>query len=271
MSELERELTLIASEFRYPPTPRLAQAVSERLAASGPARVPGWRSSPRRGLAIAIAIALLLAGGAVAAVPTTRHAVLDLVGLRGATVERVTTAPKAPVPPKLGVGGRTSLADARRSLGFRPLVPAKLGRPDAVFVRRPPPGGELSLVYAPRPGLPRTRLTGVGLLLGEFRGDLKPKLLGKVVGPGTRVERIVLDGHRAVWIAGAPHEAFYHAPNGQIRPGTVRLAANVLLLNRGKRLVRLEGRFGRHTGIAIARSLRTTRPEGSSSAGRLAP
>jgi hypothetical protein len=77
-----------------------------------------------------------------------------------------------------------------------------------------------------------------------------------VVGPETRVERMTLDGHRAVWIAGAPHEVFYRGPNGQILPGSVRLAANVLLVERGRRLIRLEGAFGRRTAIAIARSLR---------------
>src|SRR5213592_935937 len=132
MPDLERQLALLGREVHYPATPPLAQAVAERLAAGGPAGVPGRRISPRRMLAIAIAAVLLLVGGAVAAVPATRNAVLDFVGLRGATVERVTTSPTAPGAARLDVGQRTSLAAARRSLAFRALIPRRLGGPDAV-------------------------------------------------------------------------------------------------------------------------------------------
>ncbi len=259
MNELEQELELLGRELRYPSTPALAPAVARGLGAARPARAPAWRRSPRRMLAIAVVIVLLLAGAALAAVPSARHAVLDLFGLRSVTVERVPTTPAAPVSPRLDLGERTSLAGARGKLDFAPLIPARLREPQAVFVRRPPAGGELSLLYGPRPGLPRTRFTGVGLLVGEFRGDLEPALLGKVVGPGTRVERLLVGGHRAAWIAGAPHEFFYLGPGGRPRAATVRLAANVLLLERGRRLIRLEGAFGRRAAIAIARSLRSGR------------
>jgi hypothetical protein len=103
--------------------------------------------------------------------------------------------------------------------------------------------------------LPRSRITGVGLLVGEFRGDLAPELLGKRVGPKTRVERLTVEGHPAIWIAGAPHQVFYRAPGGGIRADTIRLAANVLLLERGRLLIRLEGAFSKQKAIAIARSL----------------
>jgi hypothetical protein len=254
MPELERELAVLGREVRYPPTPELAQAVADWLGEG--AAAPSRGGSPRRVVVIAIAIILLLVGVAAAAVPSARNAVLDLVGLRGATVERVTTAPTAPAVTGLQLGEPTSLVAARRSLAFRPLIPSRLGAPAAVFVRRPPPGGELSLIYGPRPGLPRSRFTGVGLLVGEFRGDLVPELLGKLVGPKTHLDRLTVGRYAAVWISGAPHEVFYRDPSGRIRPGTVRLAANVLLLERGRRLVRLEGVFGKQTAIAIARSLR---------------
>jgi hypothetical protein len=254
MPELERELALLSREVRYPPTPRLAETVADRLGTGDVAA--GGGISPRRIAAIAIASALLLAGVAAAAVPPTRNAVLDLVGLRGATVERVATAPTAHVATGLDLGQPTSLTAARRSLAFRPLTPARLGKPDAAFVRQRTAGGELSLVYRPRSGLPRSRFTGVGLLAGEFRGDLVPELLGKLVGPKTRLDRPTVGRHRAVWISGAPHEVFYRGPGGRIRADTVRLAANVLLLERGGRLVRLEGAFGKQAAIAIARSLR---------------
>jgi hypothetical protein len=254
MTELDRQLELLGREVAYPATPNLATAVARRLRAG---EVPHRsRLSPRAVLALAVVSGLLLAAGAIAAVPPARDAVLDLVGLRGVSVERTPTPPRAPIAEPPPPGRPSSLAAARQTLGFRPLVPARLGEPDLVFVRRGPPGGELSLVYRPRPGLPRSRYTDVGLLVGEFRGDLEPDLLGKVVGPGTRVEHLRVRGDPAVWIAGAPHEVFYRGPAGGIRTATIRLAGNVLLLARGGRLIRLEGVFGRHAAVRIARSLR---------------
>jgi hypothetical protein len=76
------------------------------------------------------------------------------------------------------------------------------------------------------------------------------------VGPKTHLDRLTVGRYPAVWISGAPHEVFYRDPSGRIRPAMVRLAADVLLLERGRRLVRLEGVFGKQTAIAIARSLR---------------
>jgi hypothetical protein len=255
MTELERQLEELGREIEYPATPDIAAAVARRLASGEAPRQRRWLS-PRAAWAVAVAAGLLLAAGAIAAVPPARDAVLDLVGLEGVTVERVPTTPKAPPGGRLGLGEPTSLADARRAVDFRPLVPARLGDPDLVFVRIGPPGGELSLVYRPRPGLPRSRATDVGLLAGEFRGDLDPDLVGKVVGPGTRLEHLTIGGEPAVWIAGAPHEFFYRGPNGGIRAATVRLAGNVLLIQRGRRLIRLEGAFGRQAALRIARSLR---------------
>ena len=65
-----------------------------------------------------------------------------------------------------------------------------------------------------------------------------------------------MDGQPAIWIAGAPHFFFYRAPNGEFVDTTLRIAGNVLLLERGRLLVRLEGAFGRDRAIELARSLR---------------
>ena len=254
MTDLEQQLELLGREVAYPPTPDVAAAVAQRVGAGEP-RPRRRVLSPRATWAVAVAVGLLLAAGAIAAVPSVRDAVLDLVRLKGVTVERIHTPPKAPGGGRVDLGEPSSLREARAALGFRPLVPTRLGEPDLVFVRPGPPGGELSLVYRPRPGLPRSRAIDFGLLVGEFRGDLVPELLGKVVGPRTRVERLTIQGERAVWISGAPHEVFYRRPGGGIRTDTVRLAANVLLLERGRRLIRLEGSLGLRNAIRIARSL----------------
>lgn len=261
MPELERMLSRLGEELDWPPTPDLAARVSARLEEPGkrPRRRLAGLLPPaglRRSLALAAVGLLLLAGTVFAAVPGVRDAVLDLFGLQGATVEHRETLPTPPPERPLDLGSRTTLAEATARLGFAPLVPAALGQPDGVYVRRGLPGGELSLTYRVRPGFPRARGTRLGVLVSEFRGDLSPDYLGKVVGPDSISERLRIDGDRAIWIEGAPHFFFYRGPGGEFVESTLRVAQNVLLLERGRLLVRLEGAFDRDRAIAVARSLR---------------
>jgi hypothetical protein len=252
MAELERMLATLGDELDWPETPELAPAVRARLRPT-PRRLPALRF--RRALVLAALALLLLAGTALAALPGVRDSVLEFLGLQGATVERRSTLPLGPPRRPLDLGERTTLAGARARLAFEPLVPAALEAPDRVYIRRDPPGGELSLAYGARRGLPAAGTTRLGLLVSEFRGDLVPEYLGKVAGQDTTVEQLRIDGDRAIWIEGAPHFFFYRSPRGDYEH-TLRLAQNVLLLERGALLVRLEGAFGRDRALEIARSLR---------------
>ena len=234
MSELERCLAQLGRELDWPPTPQFRVA---------PAAAPARAFPLRRTLALALLALLVLAGAA--------YAVIEIFELRGATVERREQLPAAPPPGPLRLGARVdSVAAARERLGFEPLVPSAAGPPDAVHVRDDIPGGELSLVYGEQPGL----------LVTEFRGDLVPEYLGKIAGAATRVERLSVDGERAIWIAGAPHFFFYRPPGGEFAERRLRLARNVLLLERGRRLVRLEGSFGLERALDLVRSLRPSGP-----------
>ncbi len=257
MTELEQALTRLGRELDYPETPALAPRVRARLGQPAPRRRRSLLPAAgfRRALALALIGLLVLAGGVFAAVPSVRDAVLEFFGLQGATVERREQLPAAPEPGPLRLGQRTTLERATSVLGFTPLVPADPGSPDGVYVRRDIPGGELALAYRPRAGLPEARTTGLGLLVTEFRGDLVPELIGKLAGSATAIEELTLDGERAVWIEGAEHFFFYRRPDGQTTDSELRLAANVLLLERGNRLVRLEGAFGLPRAEQIARSL----------------
>ena len=257
MTDLEHRLTQLGRELDWPPAPDLTASLWDRLAAAPPAP-RRTRRRPilfRRSFVIAIAALLVLAGGVFAAVPSVRHSVLEFFGLRGATVERREHLPPAPKPRPPAVGERTTLAHAREVLGFEPLVPAAAGAPDAVFVDRTVPGGRLSLEYRARRGLPEAKSTGLGLLVDEFRGDLNPEYAQKMAGQATRIEPFTLDGERAIWVAGAPHFFFYRAPGNAFEERRLRIAQNVLLLERGRLLVRLEGAFGRARAIELARSL----------------
>jgi hypothetical protein len=253
MSDLERQLTQLGRELDWPATPDLSSSLEKR------APTQPRRTRPvifRRSLVIAVAVLLLLAGGVFAAVPGVRDSVLEFFGLQGATVERREQLPPAPEFRPLALGERTTVEQARASLGFEPLVPRGLGAPDGVFTNQRVPGGELSLAYRPQSGLPEARSTRLGLLVSEFRGDLAPEYVGKGAGPATEIRELLVDGHRGLWLEGAPHFFFYRSPGNPVEEHELRIAQNVLLLERGRLLVRLEGAFGRERAIELARSLR---------------
>jgi hypothetical protein len=258
VTELEQALTRLGRELDYPQTPALAPRVRARLERPAPRERRRLLAAAgfRRALALALVGLLVLAGGVFAAVPSVRDAVLEFFGLQGATVERRERLPATPELRPLRLGERTTLTEATDVLGFTPLVPADPGTPEGVYVRRDIPGGELALAYRPQPGLPEAKTTGLGLLVTEFRGDLVPELIGKLAGGATAIEELTLDGERAVWIEGGSHLFFYRRPDGEMSDRELRLAANVLLLERGNMLVRLEGGFGLERATQIAESLR---------------
>jgi hypothetical protein len=267
MPELERTLTRIGRELDWPKTPDLASSVTARLQAmpAGEAERPKRRfrlgdllppAGLRRALVLALVSLLVLSGAVFAAVPGVRDAVLDFFGLQGATIERRETLPTPPPERPLDLGTRTTLDAADQRLAFDPLVPADPGQPDGVYTSRRAPGGELSLTYRARPGLPRARTTRLGLLVTQIRGDLSPDFFGKLAGQDTKIERLTLNGEPAAWIEGAVHFFFYRGPDGNMVENELRIAQNVLLLERGPLLVRLEGAFDRERALEIAASLR---------------
>jgi hypothetical protein len=272
VADLERTLTALAGEAEWPPTPAIAERVEERLRAesararrrggfarrdrgrSGGDRLPVARGRfpLRRPLVAELVALLLLAGAAFAASPGLRDAVGDLLGI---TVQRSDDPPE---PTRFGpeLGERLAPEELAGRVRFGLLVPDALGAPDAAYLRRGAPGGEALLAYRPRAGLPRARSTGLGALIGEFRGDLAPELAGKIAPEATELARLTVDGDPAIWIAGAPH-LFFYRDGAAIRESSLRLAGNVLLVQRGPVLVRIEGGFGRERAIEIARSLRS--------------
>ena len=80
----------------------------------------------------------------------------------------------------------------------------------------------MALAYRPRPGLPESGSTGLGMLITEFRGNQPFTFLQKTLGPGTTAERVTVNGGRGVWIAGSPHIVLYTDPQGA--SGTTRRA-----------------------------------------------
>ena len=242
MTELEQRLRDLGEHLDYPPTPDVAAAVARRVERPAPSRLP----ARRRTLVVALA-ALAVAAGAVLAVPQARTAILELFGLRGVEIERVTTLPSGQANAELGLGRLVSLEDAQARVPYRIVLPKlDAGRPSRVYLASQPPGGQIGLLLS---------VDGERVLFTEFRADPDDRFVGKQIASGTRVERVAVAGEPGYWVEGDPHFFFYRDASGEIREETERLAGNVLLWERGERLLRLEGDLTKAEALALARSV----------------
>jgi hypothetical protein len=271
-TELETALSAIGESLDYPPTADLAVAVSRRIAQEPRRRVvfrlrslrlpvlrppavfrPAWQVALAAFLAAVVAFS-----GAFAASPAVREAVERWFGLRGVKIVQ-SPPPVAPSVHRLGegldLGLGTTLAEAQQHLGERILLPAGLGKPDEVWVRDLTVGGaEVFLVYRPRPGLPVTSQTGVGLLLSEFTGDLYRPGIEKFA-PDARLEPVVVNGGRGFWVQGG-HSIGYLDGNGNVVLDDLRLAGNVLVWEQGELTLRIESALSEGEVLQLARTIR---------------
>ena len=245
-----------ACEARFPATPPLGSAVRARLDSSSQSSRPLWERS--RFVALAAVLAALLAGS-LAFSPAVREAAADLFGVDGISIE-VTEGPPPPKVPQLGeappdLGEAVTLESAREGVAFQVEVPGHLGEPDRVFLDTGVPGGLVSLIYKPRAGLPETEETGVGVLVMQFEGDVQEVFLKKVVGPGTSLKFVEVDGQTAYWVSGSPHPLIYLDPEGNLTEAPTRLAGETLLFSRRGVTYRIEGAMTLKKALRIAASL----------------
>ena len=292
---IERALLALRHHLEYPPTPPLARSVRRALEGPRPRSRPWATGLPgRRGLAVTLAALLLVVTLALAPpvrvvaerlglrgiflVELAPSSGMPLISDPAATSappatpsptpgdrrmgERSGEAMASPTPSDPGralrLGEPVTMDEARRRAPYRILVPTlpELGEPDLVYVSGPGNAPRVALIYEARPGLPAVEETGVGLLVVQFRGDLEPGTFGKGLGPGARLEAVVVDGDRGFWIEGQAHLFFYRDEHGQFREETFRLAANTLLWERGDLTLRLEGALSKDEALRIATSMR---------------
>lgn len=229
---LERELAELSIE--WPETPDIAAAVAPRLAAAPRRRWfaarPAWQIAVA---AVALVIAVLMA------VPPTRAAVLDLLGLRSVRIEHREPRPST-FGQRLAVGDPVTLAQARKKFPVR--LPEALGAPTAVYLADDPT--RVDLVYRGGP------------LVTELRATVTP-VIQKAIGAATKFERLKVDGDPAYFISGGPH-GFAYIPAGTQEPmfEDQRLAGNTLLVERSDgMLLRIEGKLDRDEAVRIAESV----------------
>jgi hypothetical protein len=232
--ELEQRLVALGAVLESPPAPDVVPAVIARL----PGRRAQHGRPARRTVAFALAAMLLVAGAAMA-VPSTRHAILRVLGLRGVSIERVPHLPPLPEGARLGLGERIPFDRARHAAGFTALLPTQ---PTAAYLDRDVPGGRISLLTGPQ-------------LIIEFRGTSTPFIF-KLIGPGTHAKRVRVNGGPGIYLFGAPHEVIFQGSDGEVRTDRIRLAGNVLLWQQGPLTLRVEGTHTLGRALALARTLR---------------
>jgi len=95
----------------------------------------------------------------------------------------------------------------------------------------------------------------VSVLVTEARGAVDQNFFGKMLGPGTVLEAVTVNGHQGFWISGPLNEFFFNDANGNFRGETVRLAANTLILDYSGTVIRIEGNLTKAQALEIAASL----------------
>jgi hypothetical protein len=231
MAELETALRQLGREVEFPSTPDLASAMREHL--ERPPRF--WR----RPVAIALAVVVVGAIAAVFAVPQSRSAILDWLGLRNVSVVRVEKLPVVSAQGRLDLGRQVTLDEAKRRASWL-LVPDS--EPDSAWVNEALPGGKVSLLW----GTP----SNIRLLLTEFTGRT---YVEKVIQGDTQVERVKIGG-AGVWFQG-PHVVMFQDRDGRFRESHARLARNTLVWQMGDVTLRLEGGLTRDEALRIARTV----------------
>jgi hypothetical protein len=255
MDVLERQLTDLGQALEWPLAPNLAPRVREAIRPRRP-----WIES-RWAIAAAAAIAIL---AALLAYPPSRDTIADWLNLRTrfqTLPQPVTTPsplPAGPIGERIGLSGLTTLPAAQAAVKWQVLLPQSLGQPDEVYLEGPPTGpaySEVTLVYGPRPGIPASAQTGVGVLVTEVLGRVTSDSFGKIVGEGTKIEAVSVSGHSGYWISGAPHIFYFIDETGAVRYETLRLATNTLIIDEGGAIVRIEGDLTKNQALKIAASL----------------
>ena len=134
-----------------------------------------------------------------------------------------------------------------------------LGSPDEVYLRAVAGSTAVSFVYTERAGIPTSPQAGVAAIVTEFSGGtVDEQFFGKVIGQGTTLENVTVNGQPGFWIQGTPHFFFFRSGTtpGAVEQETLRLAGNTLIWTQGGLLLRLEAQVDKATALRIAGTMR---------------
>jgi len=283
---LHAHLVGLRARLAFPETPDLAGTVGIALADS----VHEWTPSPtqprppalanhrswRRVAVLAAVVALIVAAGL--AIPATRETVADWFGVPGIQIvfedDAPTIAPggstaDAGTPAarlELLLGEPVTLEVARARAGFQVAVPdlPDLGPPDQVYLRDRPGADQVAFLYRPRPGLPDTAGTGIGLLFVQFKADDDAFWGVKATNSSTVTQVVQIRSVEGLWLGGThrlliypdPGEAVTGTPNTN-EPGS-RVSGNVLLWASSGVTYRLESSLDLADAVGVAESMRSS-------------
>lgn len=236
---LETALVRVGRELDYPATPALAVRVRAELVRGANGLQPGAPRNRLRAL-VPIAAAILLALALLLALPTTRDAIGQILGLPSLRIFYITptpvssptaqaTAPLSAVATQAGLvpsvtaePRRTptrgvmptptfqpfticcemSLAEARRRAHFPLLVP-RGETPTKIYFQELYNDAEQVVMVFGDPAQPRFTLYQAQRWI--YAKMLQGGGFGKVVDPQTIVGEAQVRGVRALWFSGAPH------------------------------------------------------------------
>ena len=280
--ELELALRELGRSLAWPASPG---ATTDDPAARARRRIvdagirPGSRSWtpswPRRrplGSSLGLAFVALLVIAAIAAaiglglpgirilttsspIPTASPApsATPRVVVPGTTPSPTPSPSPGPLGWQLGLGDPFSVDLARKAVSFPVrLPPDSIGPPTSAWFL----DGRVSFVWPAGPGLPPLEERDLGLVLTEMEGGVDEGYFEKVLGPGTTLETVRVDGTTGYWITGRPHEIIYVNPHGDPVFDSRRIVGDTLMWARDGITYRLETNLGREAAIALAESLR---------------
>jgi hypothetical protein len=256
----ETHLRDLAQGFTYPPTPRVAEMVLEKLHA---------RTAPRRFITLkfarALVVAIILIAGLMA-VPPVRAAVLEFIQIGivrifppQPTVEAPSTALPDPIAPSTAtpgssafllipflndIAGETTLEVAQHTAGFPiplPAYPEDLGSPDHIYVQDA--NGDMVVLVWVDPAQPLRVLMSLHIIEA---GSWAIEKVEPVV-----IEETTVDGVRALWTVG-PYPLLMH--NRDILFARL-VNGHVLIWEKSGITYRLETDLSLEEAIRVAESL----------------
>jgi hypothetical protein len=239
---LERALTEIGRELAVPAAPDLVPMVLARIEPQPPAR------PQRRRWVLAVAVALIAMLAATLAIPNARSALFRVLHIGGERIELVDELPEVAPDP---VGQNLELARTARdpgacTAGGRFRIRELDTAPDQVYLDA---RGTVWFLY----GTPQS----VRLLIAQTPrlGVDDELILKKLAAPGTRIEKVSVNGFPGIYLSGAPHLLLLLDEFGNVVEESVRLAENVLVWEANGIAYRLEGDFTSDEALALAESL----------------